>query len=355
MNAIDQVQQVLRDTVRAAAEKGERLRIVGGGSKSFYGRAVEGQPLVTTGLGGIVAYEPTELVITAGAGAPLQEVEEVLAERAQMLAFEPPHFGNKATLGGTIACGFSGPRRPYAGSARDFVLGVRCLNGKGEVLRFGGQVMKNVAGYDISRLMVGSLGSLGVILEVSLKVLPKPEREVTLRYDLPVTQAIERMNRWAGEPLALSATAYYADALWVRLSGAQGAVSTAHGTLGGALVADDARFWRELREHELEFFRDEQPLWRLSLPPATPHLPIAGEWLIDWGGAQRWLKTNVMAQAIRSATAAVGGHATLFRGGDHRGEVFTPLAPVSLHIHRELKARFDPKGIFNVGCMYADF
>jgi glycolate oxidase FAD binding subunit len=341
--------------VAQAHTRAEPLRIAGGETKSFYGRLAEGEKLSTAALCGVVAYQPTELVITALAGTRLDDIEHTLAERGQILAFEPPHFGEAATLGGALACGFSGPRRPYAGSARDFVLGVRCVDGRGKLLRFGGQVMKNVAGYDISRLMVGALGTLGVIVEASLKVLPAPEAERTLRFDMPVATALECMNRWAGKPLPLSAAAYYADALWLRLSGAVAAVEAAHGQLGGAPVADGSRFWRELREHTLEFFDDDRPLWRLSVPPAARHMTIAGEWLIDWGGAQRWLRTNVSAQAIRASTQAVGGHATLFRGGDRGGEVFTPLDAVQLRIHRGLKARLDPKGIFNRGRLYTEF
>ncbi|MGQ0658013.1 MAG: glycolate oxidase subunit GlcE [Chromatiales bacterium] len=355
MNETERAEEALREAVVMAAGAGEPLRIIGGGSKSFYGREIGGRALSVSSLRGVVAHEPSELVFTALAGTPLREVEDVLAAANQGLAFEPPHFGEAATLGGTIACGLSGPRRPYAGAVRDFVLGVRCMNGKGEILRFGGRVMKNVAGYDVSRLMAGSLGTLGIILEVSLKVLPQPESERTLCYDMPVVDAIERMNRWAGKPLPLSAAIYYADALWVRFSGAPGAVDSAHKSLGGAVVADSARLWRDLREHNLEFFRDRQPLWRLSVPPACPHLPMAGEWLIDWGGAQRWLKTNLDPQAVRAPISAAGGHATLFRGGDRHGQVFTPLDPVALRIHCELKRRFDPRGIFNIGRMYAEF
>ncbi len=353
MTEAERAEQALRESVMIAAAARDPLRIVGGSTKSFYGRGIDGRTLSVSSLRGVVAYEPGELVLAALAGTPLREVEEALAAANQMLAFEPPHFGEAATLGGTIACGLSGPRRPYAGSVRDFVLGVRCMNGRGETLRFGGRVMKNVAGYDISRLMAGSLGTLGIILEVALKVLPQPESERSLRFDVPVSLALKRMNEWAGKPLPLSAAAYYADSLWIRLSGACGAVAAAHRTLGGEEVKDGARFWRDLREHESEYFRDQGPLWRLAVSPASPHLPLVGEWLIDWGGAQRWLKTPADADTVRAAAAGAGGHATLFRGGDRYGEVFAALDPVSLSVHRELKRRFDPDGIFNVGRMYA--
>jgi glycolate oxidase FAD binding subunit len=341
----------LRTQLRASAGP---MRIVGGNTKSFYGRHVEGVPLSTAELRSVVAYEPSELVITALAGTPLSEVEAVLAERGQMLAFEPPHFGAAATLGGTIACGFSGPRRPYAGSARDFMLGVRCLTANGEELRFGGQVMKNVAGYDVSRLMVGSLGTLAIITEVSLKVLPLPETEATIRMEMPVTAAIERMNAMAGKPLPLSAAAYCDDTLWLRFSGAAAAVAAACREMGGEIVTGETEFWMQLREHRLEFFQEAGALWRISVPPAAMHLPLQGDWLIDWGGAQRWLHTPLDANEIRSTARLAGGHATLFRGGDCAGEIFTPLDRTSMRIHRELKLRFDPARRLNAGIMYTD-
>ncbi len=344
----------LREAVSAAASRKEPLRICGGGSKSFYGRPVTGQSLDLSTYTGIVAYEPAELVITARAGTPLIEVEQALAEQGQMLAFEPPHFGPQATLGGTIACGFSGPRRPYAGAARDFMLGVTCLNGRGELLRFGGQVMKNVAGFDVSRLMVGALGTLGVLLGISLKVLPRPRAETTLAQYVSPLEAIELMNRWAGTPLPLSATAYHDARLYVRLSGAAAAVAEAAKRLGGETLDHGEEFWGDLREQRLAFFAGTEPLWRLSVPPALPSLSLAGETLVEWGGAQRWLKTQTTAEEVMRIATAHGGHATLFRGGDREGQVFTPLPPATLAVHRRLKAAFDPEGIFNPGAMYAE-
>jgi glycolate oxidase FAD binding subunit len=343
----------LQERVARAHAQGDPLRVVGGGSKDFYGREVTGEPLFTAGLQGITSYEPSELVITAMAGTALREIEAALAEQGQMLAFEPPHYGASATLGGTIACGFSGPRRPYAGSARDFVLGVRCLNGKGELLRFGGQVMKNVAGYDLSRLMVGSLGTLGVLVDVSLKVLPLPEADLTLAHELTAAEAIECMNRWAGQPLPLSAAAYDTGCLTLRLSGAAAALDAARAGIGGDVVADAEEYWSALREHRSAFFESEECLWRLSLPPATPHLHFPGEWLLEWGGAQRWLKTAAAAEEVRAAARVAGGHATIFRHGDRTQEVFAPLPAPLLRIHRELKAQFDPMRILNPGRMYA--
>jgi len=335
----------LTEAIRAATSP---LQLLGGGTKRFYGRQIDGHALHVAGHCGIVSYEPTELVISARAGTPLAHIESTLARSNQMLGFEPPRFGEAATLGGTVACGLSGPRRPYAGSARDFVLGVKIVNGKGERLAFGGQVMKNVAGYDVSRLMVGALGTLGLLLEISLKVLPQPERELTLGYALPLGEALARIASWSGKPLPLSAACHVNDTLYIRLSGSDSAVAAARAALGGEEIPRGTDFWTELREHRLPFFREDEPLWRVSVPPAA-HLSIAGDWLIDWGGAQRWLKTSLPATEIWRAAEHAGGHATLFRGGDRAGEVFHPLSPVLARLHRNLKHAFDPAGILNPG------
>lgn len=343
----------LQAQVQAAAAQKSPLRIVAGGSKAFYGRAASGTPLSLREHAGIVAYEPAELVLTARAGTPLSLIEAALAERRQMLAFEPPHFGRTATLGGTVACGFSGPRRPFAGAARDFVLGVRVLNGVGESLRFGGRVMKNVAGYDVSRLMAGSLGTLGVLLEVSLKVLPQPQSELTLVQSLDAATAIARMNAWAAQPLPISAACYDGSELYMRLSGSEGAVSAARAQLGGTLGAGD--FWRMLREQTHPFFAETQPLWRVSLAPATPPFALPGPVLMDWCGAQRWLRSDAEPAAIRAAVAAHGGEATLFRGGDRSGAVFPPLPPALAALHARLKQAFDPAGILNPQRLYPEW
>lgn len=337
----------LSEAIQAAARKRARLTIAGSGTKRFYAGDIEDEKLDVTGHRGIVSYEPTELVVTARAGTPLAELEAALADKGQMLAFEPPWFGESATLGGTIACGFSGPRRPYAGAARDFVLGTRIINGKGEILHFGGEVMKNVAGYDVSRLMVGALGSLGVLLEISLKVLPKPAREVTLCFELPADKAIMTMNAWGAQPLPLSAACHAGDTLYVRLSGTELGVQAARDKLGGKLMDKGNDFWRDIREHHHRFFQDATPLWRLSVPPATPVISLAGQWLIDWGGAQRWLKSVAPASTIQQAALQAGGHATLFRRSSRHGAQFHPLPPKLIELHRNLKRAFDPDGILN--------
>jgi glycolate oxidase FAD binding subunit len=337
-----------QEQVRTAARDRRALRIRGGGTKDWYGQLLQGEILDTRDYVGIVDYEPTELVITARCGTPLAEIEAVLAERRQMLAFEPPHFGMQATLGGAIAAGFAGPRRANSGGVRDFVLGAKLLDGKGDVLSFGGQVMKNVAGYDVSRLLAGSLGTLGLLLEVSVKVLPVTVAETTLRFAMDEIEAIRKLNEWAGQPLPISASCWTDGVLALRLSGARAAVDNAVRTLGGEIMPDCARFWMDLREQRHAFFEGDTPLWRLSVPSTVDSIVLGGSQLIEWGGAQRWLR----APRIRSTVAASGGHATLFRGGDKRVGVFQPLAPAIARIHERLKAGFDPAGIFNPGRMY---
>ncbi|MBT9538525.1 glycolate oxidase subunit GlcE [Thiobacillus sp.] len=350
----------LIERIRAAYENGSPLILQGGGSKSFYGNPDEGEVLSTRAFTGVVDYQPKELVLTARAGTPLTEIEALLAEQNQMLAFEPPHFNGPATLGGSIAAGLSGPRRPYAGAARDFVLGVRIIDGTGQPLRFGGQVIKNVAGYDVSRLMAGSLGTLGLITEVSLKVLPRPAAETTLQFELDEAAALLKMNQWAGQPLPLSATSWHAGLLTVRLSGAVSAVHAAQVKLGGETLKDAAAFWQRLRDQSTAFF-DKRPaasgqtLWRLAVKPTTPPLKLGDAQWIEWGGAVRWLESDLPAAALFEAAKSCGGHATLFRGTAPAGGVFSPLTPALHTLHRNLKQRFDPKGILNRRRMYPDF
>jgi glycolate oxidase FAD binding subunit len=359
----------LCERIRARAASGGGLRIRGGGTKDFYGGDFYGgatgaaEVLDMAGWTGIVAYEPRELVLTVRAGTPLGEVEAALAAERQMLPFEPPHFApaagpppnasvGDATIGGTVASGLSGPRRPYAGAVRDFVLGTRIVNGKGEALAFGGRVIKNVAGYDVSRLMAGALGTLGVLTEISFKVLPLPAAETTLAFALSQAEAIDAANRWAGQPLPLSACAWHEGILRVRLSGAPPAVDAAKAKLGGDEDAAGERFWPDLRDQRLDFFASESPLWRLAVPQTAAPLMPGHPQLLDWGGGVRWLRGPVDAFTVRSTVERVGGHATLFRGGDKSVGVFHPLPPALMKIHRRLKAAFDPAGILNPGRMY---
>lgn len=353
---MEQVLQDFRDRIASASASRTSLRIRGNGTKDWYGQRLEGDILDTKPYCGIVAYDPTELVITARAGTTLREIGKALSEKNQMLAFEPPRFDGLATIGGIVASGLAGPRRQAVGSVRDFVLGVVLMDGNGDVLHFGGQVMKNVAGYDVSRLLAGSLGTLGLILEVSIKVLPKPVAQTTLHFEMSQADALKQLNVWGGQPLPISASCWYQGHLSVRLSGARAAVDAAVQKMGGETLTDGDALWDSLREQSHGFFSEiSQGLWRVSVPTVAEALQLSGEQLIEWGGAQRWLKTTADAVAIRTAAQKAGGHATLFKGGDKSVGVFHPLQPAVARIHRNLKNTFDPAGIFNRGRMYPDF
>lgn len=342
----------LRERLVDAAGRGRPLCVQGAGTKDFYGRRPRGEPLETAGHRGILEYEPTELVVTARAGTPVAEIQAALAEHGQMLAFDPPRFGGEPTLAGAVASGLGGPRRPWGGAPRDLILGVRVLDGRGRILRFGGQVMKNVAGYDISRLMAGAMGTLGVLLDLSLKVLPRPAAEQTLVFELPPDRALGFMREAAGRPLPLTGAAHLGGRLHLRLAGTEDVLSAHRKALGGALCPEDDPFWEHLRDHRLEFFADPRPLWRLSLPPATPASVVEGPTLFDWAGAQRWVKSDAPGEEIRAGVAQAGGHAILFRHGDPDGDIFHPLAPPLAGLHRRIKRVFDPEGILNPGRMY---
>lgn len=361
------------ERVRAAAAAREPLRIVGGGSKDGYGQTLAGAPLDVRGVAGIVSYEPSELVVTVRAGTPLAELEAVLAERGQCLPFEPPHHlpgsdatqPSHATCGGMLAAGLSGPARASSGAVRDFVLGLELLNGRGELLRFGGQVMKNVAGYDVSRLMAGALGTLGVVTEISLKVLPVAPAETTLRFEWPQQQALRELHAWGGQPLPLNASCWLAgEGLTLRLRGAVAAVEAAVRRLGGTPLEPGAatRFWQARRDLQMPWadVGQTRDLWRLSVPQTAPVLDLAGEQLIEWHGGQRWVAAApARAEAVRAKAREVGGSATLFlpAAGERSGarSAFFDALPAPLErIHRALKASFDPAGIFNRGRMHPD-
>jgi len=353
----------LVDQVQTARVANGCFRIVGGGTKDFYGNAPQGEPLDVRPLAGISSYEPTELVVSVRAGTPLVELEAVLAERGQHLAFEPPRLGPASTVGGMIAAGLAGPARAAAGSVRDHLLGATLLNGRGEVLTFGGQVMKNVAGYDVSRVLAGSMGILGMICEVSLKVLPAPTASATLRFECDQASALQKLNAWGGEPLPVSASAWWDGTLVLRLAGARAAVDAACKQLGGEVIAPAlaATFWQGLRDQRDEFFVNAAnavaggaALWRLGLAQTAPPITLPGEQLVEWGGAQRWLCTSAAPSAVRAAAAAAGGHATLFRSLDKSAGAFHPLAAPLARFHRELKKAFDPDRVFNRGRLYPD-
>lgn len=342
---------VLAERVRRAAVEKTPLRIVGGDTKAFYGRQVGGETLEVGGHRGIVACEPTELVLRARGGTPLAEIEARLAEHGQMLGFEPPDFGPASTIGGVMAAGLSGARRPFAGAARDFVLGATILDGQGRVLKFGGQVFKNVAGFDAFRLMAGAMGQLGVILDVSLRVTPKPRREVALALELEPEPArlwlIERMRQAS----PLGGAFHDGSRLHLRLSGGEAGVEGAARDIGGE--AEPLSVWDTLKRFSHPAFAGDGPLWRVSVPRTAgpPGIGVTLAW--DWAGAQRWVRSDAAPEAIWRAAAGLGGHATLFRGAGAGGEVFQPLPPPLMALHRRLKAAFDPAGVLNAGRMYA--
>ena len=350
---MQQVIQQFSETIRKAAAERTQLRIRGSGSKDFYGLALIGDVLDTRPLSGIVDYEPTELVITARAGTPLRTIEQALAARGQMLAFEPPYFGPDATLGGCIASGFSGPRRAAAGSARDFVLGVRIVNGLGEDLHFGGQVMKNVAGYDLSRVLASSFGTLGLIAEVSLKVLPMPAQELTARLELDEAEAITAMNKWAAKPLPVSATCHVDGLLHVRLSGAAPAVAAAHKKLGGEVVEHGTQLWESIREQTHPAFANAPARWRFSVKSTSQPLGL-GKQIMEWNGSQRWIAEDLDPSQAFALAHKAQGHATLFRGGNKRNGIQQFSAGL-LAVHKKLKRAFDPHGILGPGRIHADF
>jgi glycolate oxidase FAD binding subunit len=367
----------LRERVMTAHEQRRPLRLRGAGTKDFYGEDLSAATLLDVrSYSGIVDYEPSELVITARCGTALSEIESALAQRGQFLAFEPPAFGADPTIGGVIAAGLSGPRRRYAGAARDFVLGATLLDARGDVLRFGGRVMKNVAGFDVSRLLCGSLGILGIITEVSLKVLPLPRAEETFRFEMTAAEAVAAFNCWSGQPLPLSGAAWYAGVAWLRLSGATAAVRAAQERVGGERVdpASATQWWSSLRHCTHPIF-NSRSLWRLSVPDTTSPLELPGEPLIDWGGALRWYEGEAqdapsnavgLANGAPAASAAqsrpaqprqvastAGGTAMCWQGTVPAGARFHPLQPTAATLHRRLKDRFDPHGIFNPGRLIA--
>jgi len=341
----------LLEQVNQALQGATPLRIQGSNSKAFLGRITAGEVLDTRAHRGIVSYDPTELVITARCGTPLAELAEVLAAAQQMLPCEPPSFGEGATVGGMLACGLSGPRRPWSGSVRDFVLGTRVITGLGKHLRFGGEVMKNVAGYDLSRLMAGSYGALGVVTEVSLKVLPRPRQCLSISLELDAERALDRLSEWGQQPLPISAACHDGTHLHLRLEGGEGSVTAARDRLGGELL--DGGYWADLNEHRLSFFDEGQPLWRLSVPHHTPRLSLPGRQLLDWGGAQRWLKSDAEAGFIRQVVSEVGGHVTCYSHG-LIDSPFQPLPAALMRYQRNLKQQLDPQGIFNPGRLYAE-
>lgn len=342
-------EQALVEQVRAALSSQTPLKIQGGNTKAFMGRPIEGRLLDTREHRGLVSYDPTELVVTVRTGTPLVELLAALDEQGQTLPCEPPVFDGQATVGGMLGSGLAGPRRPWVGSIRDFVLGTKVITGQGRLLRFGGEVMKNVAGYDLSRLMAGSFGLLGVVTEVSMKVLPKPVASAHLDLQLPAEKALQKLAEWGQQPLPITGACYSDNSLKLRLEGGEGSVSSAADRMGGERL--DANFWTQLNERQLPFFADERPLWRLSLPTNTPLVDLPGTSLLDWGGCQRWLKSDAPAEDIQKLAASLGGHASCQTPGV-TATPLQPLPPLLARYHQQLKAQLDPKGIFNSGRTY---
>ena len=333
--------------VRAAGAAGTPLRIEGGGTRGFYGRPVAGTPLAMAGHHGVVDYDPSELVVTARAGTPLAGIEAMLAAEGQMFCFEPPSFGAEGTVGGAVATGLSGPRRPFAGALRDYVLGAKVLDGRGEVLRFGGTVFKNVAGFDAFRLQAGALGCLGVILEVSIRVAPRPRVETALAFEIEGEAARAWVVDLMRRPLPLSGAFHDGARLHLRLSGGEAAVAAARRELGGA--PEDLDVWATIRDLTHPALAGSPVLWRIAMPQTAEAPELAGAaW--DWGGGVRWLKADAVDPAVWEMAAGSGGHATVMRGAED--QVFQPLASPLFNLHRRVKAALDPQGLFNSGRMY---
>jgi len=347
------ISKQLEAQVLAAQQNKTKLNIVGGNSKRFLGREPQGESLNMAEHSGIVNYQPVELVLTARAGTSLTEIENTLDENGQMLAFEPPHLGQTDTLGGTLACNLSGPARPWGGSIRDHVLGIRLINGRGEHLRFGGQVMKNVAGYDVSRLQAGAMGTLGAITEVSLKVLPKPAHSVTISQEMAAADAVQLMNERAGEAKPLTAACWIDGKLYLRLAGAKSAVDATLQQWSGEVVEEADQFWKSLRDQQTDYFQSAEKLWRFSINPTANLALDTDKQVIDWGGAQRWYAGDAVIEDMQVIAAKAGGQVSLFRGGDRAEEVFQDQPAALKRIQTRLKQSFDPDGIFNSGRLYS--
>lgn len=345
--------QSLCSTIEDAYHNKQPLGIHGGGSKAFYGNQINAEPIITSSLNGIIEYEPSELYITALAGTPLAIIEQTLNERNQMLSFEPPHYTSNATIGGSVACGLSGPRRPYADAIRDCILGTHIINGKGEHLTFGGKVMKNVAGYDVSRLMCGAFGTLGLITQVSIKVLPKPNAEITLTFEFSEQQAKQKIQSWLQNLTPLTASYFNNNQLWIRLSGLENTVTKLQQQLGGEAITCQASFWANIKNHQADFFTDNTPLWRCIVPHNTAAITLAGPRCFEWNGGLQWIKTDASTQEIFQKCTSLKGHATLFRSETKPIDCFSPMNAYLKQLHLNLKQAFDPAGILNPGRMYS--
>ena len=348
------IKEDVASRIKEAVGQGQALQILAGNTKDFYGRSIQAAPLSLVRHSGIIEYEPSELYITARSGTPLNDIERAIGKENQILPCEPPHFGTAATIGGMVAAGLSGPRRASSGAIRDCMLGAEIINGKGEYLRFGGKVMKNVAGYDASRLMCGALGTLGVLMSVTLRLLPQPQREQTVAVSMSPADAIQKMNAWARTPMPVTATFHDGNDLYVRLTGSPSAIEKCMDAIDGEPIDWGDIFWTNVKEQTHDFFLADAPVWKILVPPCADPLDIPGACVMEWNGALRWYATKAKVSVIRSTAEQAGGHACLFRGSATQ-QVFHPLPPALLAIHRRLKLAFDPKGILNPGKMYPEF
>lgn len=348
----------LREQIEQARDAKTSLRIRGGGTKDFYGGPLMGEVIDMTCCNGVIDYDPGELVLTARAGTRLADLRTLLEQHNQQLPFDPPSFGLGATLGGAVASGLCGPKRMMYGPVRDHVLGVTVLDGRGRVLRFGGRVIKNVAGYDISRVMAGALGTLGILLDITVRLVPLPAAQQTLRFELTERAAIKKINRLQGQPGPWGASVWNDGHLHLQLAGADAAVRKAASQLGGQPLADSdaADMWNDLREQQSLYFIEKPAstvLWRVAVPSTSPSLDLRGRQLIEWGGGQRWLYGESIQDTVRVRATQLGGHATIFRGGNRSEEIFTPLHPKLFSIQKSLKEVFDPHRIFNPSRLYS--
>jgi glycolate oxidase FAD binding subunit len=353
----------LSERIQQASQAGQAFELLGHGSKRFYGGVPEGTPWVLSNepaLQDIRAFEPAELYVCAGAGMALSELESALAQQGQYLACEPPMFAGQGTIGGLIATGLSGPGRAYAGGVRDQLLGLSLIDGQGQLMKFGGTVMKNVAGFDVARLMCGAMGTLGLIVEATFKLSPLPRATLTLRFEASQSDALHAMNKAAGQGLPLSASAWWDGSLLIRLAGSPEALAAAAKQLGGETLPQDLAntFWAGLRHQSDEFFVGAMraigagsgvAIWRLSVPSTAPALSAPGEQLVEWGGALRWLVTPLGADGVRELVRRSGGQATLYAALEKPCAALEPFSGAVAQVHKRLKAQFDPAGVFNPG------
>ena len=354
------ISKQLQKQILDAALDNQALQIIGNNTKAFYGRSEKNQgesgvlPLNVAEHSGILDYQPAELTITARAGTPLSEIISLLTEHQQMLPFEPPVFENKATLGGCVASAMTGPRRPWTGAVRDYLIGTRILTGEGKEIRLGGKVMKNVAGYDLFRPMAGALGTLGLMLDITLKLLPLPEREVCYYMLTDTNNMTQILRDLRSRSMPVSGASYHQGQFLLRLSGSMSSIDDATNYLPAEMKETDIVYWQDLNEHRLSFFDDSSPLYRLVVPANAPYDTISGECIVDWGGALRWIKTPLQFGELQQHAGDLGGSASIYRNGTHGEEVFSPLPDQLLDLHKRIKKVMDPAGILNPGRLYRD-